>query len=210
VADREWQRRFDDPISAHRMMSLYHPKRYKLSFAESPTRTDIASLQNMKTSSVLTSADDKSSWFRVFEPTQQNLAHVAASRERAMPLFDSHQRQNDRGIRWRGIAATAMVELLVLFALAFAVVRYVEWSSAVNLAEFMSATNPSSVANHSGEFSTRALGPQGASRLRSERVELLTLWGSPGRIHSRTCVYRKSKSERIDDEVRPVWRANLW
>jgi len=28
-----------------------------------------------------------------------------------------------------GMAATAMVELLVLFALAFAVVRYVEWSS---------------------------------------------------------------------------------
>jgi hypothetical protein len=24
-----------------------------------------------------------------------------------------------------------------------------------------------------------------------------------------SCVYRKSKSERIDDEVRPVWRANL-
>ena len=24
-----------------------------------------------------------------------------------------------------------------------------------------------------------------------------------------TCVYRESKSERIDDEVRPVWRANL-
>jgi len=97
-----------------------------------------------------------------------------AFRERAMPLFNS-QHQNDRGIRWRGIAVTAMVELLVLFALAFAVVRYVEWSSAVNLAEFMSATNPSSVANHSGEFSIRAQGPQGASRLRSERVELLTL-----------------------------------
>ena len=62
-----------------------------------------------------------------------------------MPLFNS-QHQNDRGIRWRGIAATAMVELLVLFALAFAVVRYVEWSSAVNQAEFMSATEPSSVA----------------------------------------------------------------
>src|SRR5258706_16219142 len=61
-----------------------------------------------------------------------------------MPLFNS-QHQNDRGIRWREIAATAMVELLVLFALAFAVVRYVEWSSAVNQAEFMSATNPSSV-----------------------------------------------------------------
>ena len=108
------------------------------------------------------------------EPTQRNLAHLAAFRERAMPLFNS-QHQDHRGIRWRGIAATAMVELLVLSALAFAVVRYVEWSSAANLAEFMSATNPSSVANHSGEFSTPAQGPQGASRLRSERVELLTL-----------------------------------
>src|SRR5882672_6906931 len=77
-----------------------------------------------------------------------------AFRERAMPLLNN-QHQNDRGIRWRGIAATAMVELLVLFALAFAVVRYVEWSSAANQAEFMSATKPSgSVANHSGEFST--------------------------------------------------------
>jgi hypothetical protein len=79
-----------------------------------------------------------------------------------MPLFNS-QHQNDRGIRWRGIAATAMVELLVLF-LAVAVVRYVEWSSAANLAEFMSATEPSSVANHSGEVSTPAQGPQGAMR----------------------------------------------
>src|SRR5258705_12553213 len=105
------------------------------------------------------------------EPTQRNLAHLAAFRERAMPLFNS-QHQNHRGIRWRGMAATAMVELLVLFALAFAVVRYVEWSSAGNFAEFMSATKPSaSVANHSGEFSTPAQGPQGASRLRSEREE---------------------------------------
>jgi hypothetical protein len=68
-----------------------------------------------------------------------------------MPLFNS-QHQNDRGIRWRGIAATAMVELLVLFALSFAVVRYVEWSSAANQAEFV---------------------------MRSERVELLTPSGSP-------------------------------
>src|SRR5258705_4014120 len=119
------------------------------------------------------------------EPTQRNLAHLAAFPERAMSLFNS-QHQNDRGIRWRGITATAMVELLVLFALAFAVVRYVEWSSAVNQAEFMSATKPSSVANHSGEFSTRAQGPQGASQSRSERVERLTLSGSPARIHSRT------------------------
>src|SRR5258707_15719368 len=100
---------------------------------------------------MLTSADDKSSWFRAFEPTQRN-AHLAAFRERAMPLFNS-QHQNDRGIRWRGIAATAMVELLVLFTLAFAVVRYVEWSSAVTQAVLMSATDPTAVANHSREFS---------------------------------------------------------
>src|SRR5258707_12576140 len=84
--------------------------------------------------------------------------HLAAFRERPMPLFNT-QHQNDRGIRWRGIAATAMAELLVLFALSFAVVRYVEWSSAANQAEFM---------------------------MRSERVELLTPSGSPARIHSRT------------------------
>ncbi len=135
-------------------MSLYHPKRYKLPFVESPTRTDVASVQKLKMS--------KSSHQQI-EPTQRN-AHLAAFRERAMPLFNS-QHQNDRGIRWRGIAATAMVELLVLFALAFAVVRYVEWSSAVNLAEFMSATKPSaSDPNYSGEFSTPVQGPQGAMR----------------------------------------------
>jgi hypothetical protein len=54
-----------------------------------------------------------------------------------MPSFNS-QHQNERGVRWRGIAATAMVELLVLFVFAFAVVRYVEWSSDANQAEFMS------------------------------------------------------------------------
>src|SRR5258708_39912629 len=151
-------------------MSLYHPKGYKLSIVESPTRTDIVWVQKMKMS--------KSSHQQMIDHHDSGLlsqlseAHLAAFRERAMPLFNSqHQRamplfnsqhQNDRGIRWRGIAATAMVELLVLFALAFAVVRYVEWSSAVNQAEFMSATEPSSVANHSGEFSTLAQRPQGS------------------------------------------------
>jgi hypothetical protein len=71
-----------------------------------------------------------------------------------MPLFDSQQ-QNTRGIRWLGMAATAVVDLLILLALAFTVVRYVEWSSAAAQAEFMSATNSSvSDRNHSGEFST--------------------------------------------------------
>jgi hypothetical protein len=69
-----------------------------------------------------------------------------------MPLFNSQQ-QNDRGAR--GIAATVVVELLVLLALAFAVVSYVEWSSDAALAEFMSATEPSaSDPNHSGKLST--------------------------------------------------------
>jgi hypothetical protein len=71
-----------------------------------------------------------------------------------MPLFESQQ-QNDRGNRWLGMAATAVVDLLVLLALAFTVVRYVEWSSAAAQAEFMNATKSSaSDRNHSGEFST--------------------------------------------------------
>jgi hypothetical protein len=70
-----------------------------------------------------------------------------------MSLFHS-QRHNDRGIRWRGIATTVAVELLVLLALTFAVVRYVEWSSDTARAEFMSATKLSaSGPNYSGEFS---------------------------------------------------------
>lgn len=64
-----------------------------------------------------------------------------------MLLFNSQ-------IHWRGIGNTVAVELLVLLALAFGVVRYVEWSSDAAQAEFMSATKPSaSDPNHSGEFS---------------------------------------------------------
>jgi hypothetical protein len=71
-----------------------------------------------------------------------------------MPLFNS-QHHSGRGMRWLGTAATVVVELLVVVALGVAVVRYLEWSSDANQAEFMSATKPSaSVANHSGEFST--------------------------------------------------------
>jgi hypothetical protein len=88
-----------------------------------------------------------------------------------MPLFNS-QNQSVRGIRWQGIVATAVVELLVLLALAFAVVRYVEWSSDAAVAEFMSATTPSaSDPNHSSEFSTADSVPQGANRLLSEGLK---------------------------------------
>jgi hypothetical protein len=71
-----------------------------------------------------------------------------------MPLLNSHY-QNDRGMGWLAIAVTVVVELLVLLALAFAVVRYVEWSSDAAQTEFMRATKPSaSDLNHSGEFLT--------------------------------------------------------
>jgi hypothetical protein len=71
-----------------------------------------------------------------------------------MPLFNS-QHHNHRGIRWRGIAATVVVELFVLLALTSAVVRYVEWSSDMAQAEFMSAAKLSaSDPNYSDEFSS--------------------------------------------------------
>jgi hypothetical protein len=69
-----------------------------------------------------------------------------------MPSFNS-QHQNDRGVRWPGIAGTAMVEFLVLFA--FAVVRCVEWSSDANQAEFMSGQSLPS-ASPQGSFSVAA------------------------------------------------------
>jgi hypothetical protein len=72
----------------------------------------------------------------------------------SMTSFNS-QRQGNRGISWSGTIGTLLVQILVLLALVFAVVRYLEWSSETNQAEFMSATKPSaSDPNHSGEFST--------------------------------------------------------
>src|SRR5712671_6949896 len=61
----------------------------------------------------------------------------------------------NRGISWSGIGRTLLVQILVLLALSFVVVRYLEWSSDVNRAEFMSPTKPSaSDPKHSGELST--------------------------------------------------------
>jgi len=68
----------------------------------------------------------------------------------SMPSFNS-QRQSNPGISWSGIIGTLLVQALVLLALLVAVVRYLEWSSDANHAEFMSATKPSaSDPNHSG------------------------------------------------------------
>jgi ABC-type Fe3+/spermidine/putrescine transport system ATPase subunit len=52
-----------------------------------------------------------------------------------------------------------------------------------------------------GEF-LALLGPSGSGKT----TLLMTIAGFD---FPDSCVYRKSKSERIDDEVRPVWRANL-
>jgi hypothetical protein len=59
-----------------------------------------------------------------------------------MTSFNS-QRQSNRGISWSGIIGILLVQILVLLALAFAVVRYLEWSPETNQAEFMSANKPS-------------------------------------------------------------------
>jgi hypothetical protein len=73
-----------------------------------------------------------------------------------MTSFNS-QRQGKRGISWSGTIGTLLVQILVLLALVFAVVRYLEWSSETNQAEFMSATKPSaSDPNHFGAAPNRA------------------------------------------------------
>ena len=66
-----------------------------------------------------------------------------------MPLFNSQ-------FGWRGIGSTVVVELLILLALAFAVVGYVEWSSDTAVVQFMSAaTSPASDPNHSNDLQLR-------------------------------------------------------
>ncbi|WP_141688686.1 hypothetical protein [Bradyrhizobium paxllaeri] len=66
-----------------------------------------------------------------------------------MPLFNGQ-------IQWRGISTTVVVELIILLALALAAVSYVEWSSKIAVAEFMSATESSaSDPNHSSESPAR-------------------------------------------------------
>ena len=74
----------------------------------------------------------------------------ARLREASMPSLNS-QRQSNRGISRSEIIGTLLVQVLVLLGLLVAVVRYLEWSSDANQAEFMSATKPSaSDPNHSG------------------------------------------------------------
>jgi hypothetical protein len=55
-----------------------------------------------------------------------------------MPLFNS-QNQNARSGRRLGTVAMALLQLLVLFAIGAAVIRYLEWSSDAARAEFTRA-----------------------------------------------------------------------
>ena len=90
-----------------------------------------------------------------------------------MPLLNSQ-------IHWWGIGTTVAGVLLTLFALAFAVVSYVEWSSNAAIAEFMSATKSSaSDPNHSNEspapiqsLKGRTGCPQGKRSLPTELMPL--------------------------------------
>jgi hypothetical protein len=90
-----------------------------------------------------------------------------------MPLFNSQ-------IHWRGIGTTVAVVLLTLLVLGFVVVSYVEWSSTVAVAEFMSATEASaSDPNHSNEspapiqsLKGRTGCPQGKKPLPTELMPL--------------------------------------
>jgi len=71
-----------------------------------------------------------------------------------MPSLNS-QRQSNRAISRSEIIGTLLVQVLVLLALLVAVVRYLEWSSDANQAEFAGATKPSlaSGSNHLPEVS---------------------------------------------------------
>jgi hypothetical protein len=66
-----------------------------------------------------------------------------------MTLFNRDLRSN-----LLGIAAMTLLQLLVLFAIGAAVVRYLEWSSDAAQAEFTSAIEAASDPIHSSEFST--------------------------------------------------------
>jgi hypothetical protein len=66
-----------------------------------------------------------------------------------MSLFN-----RDVGGRVMGIAAVTLFQLLVLFAIGVAVVRYLEWSSDAAQAEFASAIEAASDPSRSGESST--------------------------------------------------------
>jgi len=69
-----------------------------------------------------------------------------------MPSLQGQSGQR-RGINWRGIVVTLLVQVLVLVALSVAAVSYVNWSSQAAVAEFVGAVKPS-VSDQSRRFSS--------------------------------------------------------
>jgi hypothetical protein len=69
-----------------------------------------------------------------------------------MPSSEGQSGQS-RGINWRGVLATLLVQVLVLIAVSVAAVVYVNWSSQAALAEFVDALKPS-VSDHSRRLSS--------------------------------------------------------
>jgi hypothetical protein len=69
-----------------------------------------------------------------------------------MPSSEGQSGQS-RGINWRGILVTLLVQVLVLIAVSVAAVAYVNWSSQAALAEFFGAPKPL-VSDHSRRLSS--------------------------------------------------------
>jgi uncharacterized iron-regulated membrane protein len=51
--------------------------------------------------------------------------------------------KRQRGTRWPAVVGVLLAQILILLALAGLAVRYIEWSSDANQAEFISAMKPS-------------------------------------------------------------------
>ena len=58
-------------------------------------------------------------------------------------LSPDNKTQQNRGIDWRAIVRTLLVQVTVLLALAGAFVGYVSWSSNASWEEFLAASEPS-------------------------------------------------------------------
>ena len=59
-----------------------------------------------------------------------------------------HPNPGDRNRRVFAVVRTALVQVLVLLAVAVAIIRYLDWSSDANWAEFLANSQTSALASH--------------------------------------------------------------
>lgn len=64
---------------------------------------------------------------------------------------DQNRAKSDGG--WLAVGRTLLIQLVVLFALAVAVIFYLDWSSATNMAEFIAASRTWAPASDPGSRS---------------------------------------------------------